>query len=398
MEIKVFPGRLTGTVDAPPSASVAHRAILCAMLAEGDSTLSNLELSDEIQATINGAKALYNDGLTVDCRESTGTLRFLMVLLAAVGRKTTFLGGPSLAEKPLQPLIDLLTEHGVTCTTEGAAHGWFPLTIEGKLQGKRFLVRGDVGSRFISGLMMALPLLGAGAEIVLTSPLQTRDYSNLTMEVMRRFGVTLTATENGWKMEKEADYQPAQLEIEGGYAGAVYYLCANRLPRTNVTVTGLSAASRQPDRAISNIIPALGNGLEVDVKEIPDSVPALAMTAAHAEGRTSFFNAGRYEYEAKRMQLLCQNILSMGGQADIEDDRLIVYGKQNLSGGCVIPTGGDYRIAMATMIGALACLKPVVIQDAEAINHFYPNFFKDFARLGGVCEIISPSKAGKKKG
>lgn len=392
MDVKVFPGRLSGTISAPPSKSIAHRAILCSMLSGGPCSISNLQLTEDIQATLHGTKAMFTDNLTVDCRESASTLRFLLLILAALGRRVTFTGGARLSKRPLEPLLELLKDHGVQVRSEGNS-GWFPLSIEGKLRGNTFSVPGDVSSQFICGLLMAMPLTGQDCEIILTTPLVSRDYITLTIDVMNHFGVKVKQTASGWFVPRFQSYVAKDFEIEGDYSGAAYFLCANQLPRGNVTVTGLSPDSKQADKALLNILPALGNGLEVDVKDIPDSVPLLAVMAAFAPGRTTLRNAGRLQVkECDRLTALKDGIIKMGGHAEVDRDSLLVYGGRKMAGGVTVSSIGDHRIAMAFSIGALGCEDPVTITKAASVIQYYPDFYKDFQTLGGSIELLRHAK------
>lgn len=388
MDMKIYPGRLAGTIDAPPSKSIAHRAILCSTLSGGSCNITNLELTEDIQATLQGIKAIYTDDMTVDCRESASTLRFFLMILAALGRSATFTGGPRLAKRPLDPLLRLLKEHGVKVTS-GGSQGWFPLTIEGKLQGDVFAIRGDVSSQFVSGLLMALPLLCRDCEIVLTTPLVSKDYITLTIDVMSHFGVKVKKTGPGWFVPGFQRYTAADYEIEGDYSSAAYFLCANRFLRGNVTVNGLSPSSKQPDKALLDILPALGNGLEVDVKDIPDSIPIMSVMASFAEGKTTLCNAGRLKIkESDRLSALRDGIIKLGGHAEVDRDNLIIHGGRKMEGGVTVSSIGDHRIAMAFSIGASGCEKPVIVTEADSVRKSYPDFYKDFQALGGMIEMI----------
>lgn len=392
MDIKVYPGRLSGTIEAPPSKSIAHRVILCGMLSGGPCNISNLELSEDIQATLNGTKAIFSDGLTVECGDSASTLRFLLPVLAILGRKATFTGGARLATRTLEPVLTLLKDHGVRFTTGGET-GWFPLTIDGKVRGDIFAIRGDISSQILSGLLLAMPLIGRDSEIVLTTPLASKDYITLTIDVMRQFGVKVKYTGLGWMVPGRQEYAPTDYQIEGDYSSAAYFLCTNQFPRGNVRVTGLSPSSKQADKAIIDILPALGNGLQVDVKDIPDSIPILAIMAAFAEGQTTFFNAGRLRMkELDRLSAISDGVCKLGGNAEVFDDILMVYGGRRMTGGVTISAFGDHRIAMALSIGALGCEKPTIITGVESVIKAYPNFYKDFKALGGNMDVVTQSE------
>ncbi len=389
MDAKIYPGKLVGAIKAPPSKSVAHRALICGMLTGEACHFGNLELTEEILATKN-AVAIVNSKKEelIDCCESAATLRFMLVVAAALGRKASFTGGPRLAKRPLEPLLTLLKDHGVEWSTGGSS-GWFPLSIEGKLRGESYAIRGDMSSQFISGLLMALPLIGRDCEIVLTTPLVSKDYVALTIDVMEKFGVKVKYTGIGWEVPGRQVYTPTDFEIEGDYTSAAYFLCANEFPKGSVEITGLSPTSKQADKAVLDILPALGNGLEVDAKDIPDCIPLLAVMAAFAPGDTTFFNAGRLRIkENDRLSAIKEGIGKLGGEVSVTaDNTIVVTGKKRINGGVTLSSYGDHRIAMAFAMAALGCEKPVIVTGVETVNKAYPNFFRDFKTLGGLVEL-----------
>ena len=210
--IKVCPSSLNGTISVPPSKSAAHRAIICAALSDGVSVLQPIDLSNDITATIECMKRLgagfklegkiltvdgrgvfSADSTELDCSESGSTLRFIIPVAAAGGVKSVFTGHGKLPERPIGVYTDCLPEHGVDCVTEGG----LPLEISGKLQSGIFEIPGDISSQFITGLLLALPLVEGDSEIRLTSPLQSVGYINMTMQIMEQFGVKTERTEKG---------------------------------------------------------------------------------------------------------------------------------------------------------------------------------------------------------
>ena len=212
-KVRVFPSVFNGEVTLPPSKSDVHRAILCASLARGKSVISPVDMSQDILATIDCAKALgaditvdgstvYVDGTNLfgsktaelNCRESGSTLRFFIPVAAAGGVAATFTGKGRLPQRPIGIYLDCLPKFGVKCTTEGG----LPLDISGRLQSGCFEVPGNVSSQFITGLLLALPLTGKDCTIAVTSPLQSVGYINMTIRTMGVFGVKVEATENGY--------------------------------------------------------------------------------------------------------------------------------------------------------------------------------------------------------
>ena len=388
MDAKVYPGKLAGTVKAPPSKSVAHRAMLCDLFSGGRSKLSNMEWTEETLATKNAvASILTKKEEEIDCCESATTLRFMLIAAAALGKTASFIGGQRVATKALVPAVELLKKHGVS-TASGDALGWFPLTVDGKLRGETFFVRGDVSTQILSGLLLALPVIGRDCEIVLTSPLVSKDYIAVTLDVMEHFGIHVKVTEKGWMIRGKQNYEPREFTIEGDYIYGAYFLGANLFPKGNVEITGLSPNSKLPDKAVLDILPALGHGLEVDVKDIPDCIPCMAVMAAFAPGKTTLINAGRLRIkENDRLTVICEAVDKLGADIEVTDDTITVTGGKRMKGGVTVSSGQDHRIAMALILGALGCEKPVVVTGVESILKSYPNFFRDFKLLGGLAEL-----------
>ena len=388
MDAKIYPGKLVGEIKAPPSKSVAHRAMICDMFTGGRCELSNIEWTEETLATKSAVAAILakREG-PIDCCESATTLRFMLIAAAALGRTASFTGGERLATRMLAPALTLLKNHGVT-TSSGTALGWFPLSVQGKLRGEKFFVRGDISTQFLSALLLALPIIGRDCEIAVTTPLISKDFLAVTIDVMEQFGVKVKTMEAGWMIRGKQYYQPTKFVIEGDYIYAAHFLCANLLPRGNVEVLGLSANSKLPDKAVLDILPALGNGLEVDAKDIPDCIPVMAMMAAFAPGKTTLVNVGRLRMKQNdRLTIIKEGITQLGGVIEVTDDTIVVSGGKRMKGGVTVSSNGDHRIAMAFAIGALGCERPVVITGAESIIKSYPNFFRDFKTLGGTAEL-----------
>ena len=241
-----------GVIPAPPSKSDVHRAVICAALSKGRCTVSPVALSEDIKATIRcvealGAKtAVAGDTLTVDgthlfenktavldCRESGSTLRFLIPVAAAGNVEATFIGSGRLPERPIGIYTEALPEKGVTCRTEGG----LPLQIGGRLQSGVYRIPGDVSSQFITGLLFALPLLEGDSDIILTSPIQSAGYINMTIRTMSKFGIEVDMTDKGWHIRGKQHYIPTDYTTDGDWSQAAFFLAAGAIGG-DVTVTG----------------------------------------------------------------------------------------------------------------------------------------------------------------
>lgn len=407
MQVTVSGHTLTGCVAVPASKSVVHRLLICAALSDKPTVLTDTTLSQDITATVDCLNALGaeicvdGDRITVqpitapkneallDCGESGSTMRFLLPVAAALGGGAAFTGRGRLPQRPLSPLYELLCENGCELSPQGT----FPLTVAGKLTGCRFTIDGGVSSQFISGLLMAAPLLGQPVELCVTGTVESRPYIDLTVAAMRRFGVTVTETESGFAVSGRYR-SPGTVAAEGDWSNAAFWLVAEAiLPKASLTVTGLDEQSLQGDRAIKDLIEAT-NGLQtpltVDAAQIPDLVPILAVLAAAISGRSVIGNARRLRIkESDRLSSVHAMLTALGGTVSMGDDFLVIEGTGKLRGGTV-DACNDHRIAMAAAVAACLCEQPVVIEGAEAVRKSYPHFFAEFSKRGmSVCPPYS---------
>ncbi|MCL2487984.1 MAG: 3-phosphoshikimate 1-carboxyvinyltransferase, partial [Oscillospiraceae bacterium] len=335
MNVTIFPGKLSGTVAVPPSKSAAHRGLIAAALKgrHGDvcrrrggvcdkCVVAPIDLSEDIAATIRGleamggAFAIQGDTVTVDgggmfstempeidCGESGSTLRFLMPL-AAAGNGGVFFGKGRLPERPIGIYETLFAEHGAKIERAGAA-----LTVRPGLRPGRYRLPGDVSSQFITGLMLALPLLGGSGEIELISPLESKGYVGMTRSVMAQFGIRTQKTENGWRIPGNQRYTADAFAVEADWSQAAFWLAAGALGG-EITLTGLDDKSPQGDSAAEQLFTGFGAQIttdnnritvsrgilrpqDIDAAQIPDLIPALAVTAALAAGESKIYGGGR---------------------------------------------------------------------------------------------------------
>ncbi len=403
--VTVQPGSLHGRILVPPSKSAAHRAVICSALAGGDDVFSPGEiLSDDIRTTIrimNQIKAYSSGQLCIDCGESGSTLRFLIPVAAALGIPAKFVGHGRLPERPIGIYLNCLPEHGVTCKTAGG----LPLEICGQLTAGTFRLPGNVSSQFITGLLLALPLLGGDSELVLTAPLESAGYVAMTLEIMRDFGVIAEQTEFGWHIPGGQTYRAREYRVERDWSQAAFFLAAGALGST-LELEGLNPNSCQGDHAAEGLFRAFGatvrwnetaltvspgtlHGVEIDAAQIPDLVPALAATAALCEGRTRIYHAERLRIkESDRLAAMAHGITNLGGQIRQTNDGLEINGVPMLHGGTVQGCN-DHRIVMAFAVAALNADCGVTITDAQSIRKSYPSFFTDFNQLGGNANVVS---------
>jgi len=419
MDVKINPGLLRGNVKAIPSKSMAHRAFICAALAniqrqtnfqkqtslQGQTKLqgqTNLQgqtslqthiecdgTSDDIEATKACLSALdikTEEVITLPCGESGSTFRFLLPIVGALGHKASFLLKGRLPERPLSPLYEELIRNGCKMSPQGSN----PFTIEGQLKPGKYILDAGISSQFISGLLFALPLLDEDSEIHLTGNIESFPYIELTVAMLEKFNIKSNFENMIFSVPGNQIYRsPATVYVEGDWSNAAFWLCADAIPGNEITVSGLDMNSKQGDKTVLEILSRFGNdpgekklhGIEIDATDIPDLVPILSVVAASAEGTTIIRNAGRLRIkESDRLAAVTDMLGTLGADIKETEDGLIINGGKPLTGGTV-SSHGDHRIAMSAAIAAVLCTGPVVIQGAEAVNKSYPTFFEERRRL-----------------
>ncbi|MBR5237058.1 MAG: 3-phosphoshikimate 1-carboxyvinyltransferase [Clostridia bacterium] len=393
----ITPGHLAGTVCVPPSKSQAHRAVIAAALAGGGSQIENLVLSQDISATMQAmscfAALSFADGvmtaqkgapvleeeLTFDCNESGSTIRFLIPLALTLGKKVHFTGRGRLLERPLDPYFDICDTFGITYERTADK-----ISFCGKLSAGDFALPGNISSQFITGLLFALPLLSGDSTITLTTEAESVGYIDMTLEILSLFGIEVERKDVcHYFIPGGQSYKPYSMRVEGDYSQAAFYLCANAMG-SRVDVQGLSDASCQGDKAILSVIRQFGSPLsaiDLDVSQIPDLVPVLAVLATQAEGTTHLTGAARLRIkESDRLETTTDMLTRFGAQVTEGADSLAIVGKTPLLG-CTIDSHNDHRIAMAAAIGATVASGEVTILGSECVAKSYGNFWQDYEAL-----------------
>ena len=374
MTRRLYPARLAGTVTAPPSKSAWHRALICRFLA--GQPLPERVSGDDVKHTLAGLRALESGAPLIDCGDSGATLRFLLPLAMALGRRDTlFAGTPRLLERPLSaPYPVERTEQGYRAAAT--------------LTPGRYALRGDETSQTVSGLLMALPLLDAPSQLVLTTPLVSRPYVDMTLDALRRHGVTAEETADGWHIPAPQTFRADDGPIGGDWSAAGWWLTVNALQGGGVTVEGLSPDSRQSDRAIMHYLQRLPE--TVDVSQTPDLLPTLALLAAMTPQATRF-TGGAFlrRKESDRLRTTAAVLSALGAEVREQPDGLTVTDGRPLRGGVTVDAFGDHRIAMLCACGALFCAEPVTLRGGDCVSKSYEAFWRDYAALGGRVEELT---------
>lgn len=418
-DVKFSPFVPNGTVNVPPSKSDVHRAIICAAMANGVSRISPVALSNDIKATIGCIKALgadavlENNVLTVDgtnmyknktalldCGESGSTLRFFIPIAAVGNINATFVGKGKLPQRPIGIFTEALPKAGTVCKTEGG----LPLEIKGQLKSGIFKIPGNVSSQFITGLLLALPILEGDSEIVLTSPLESVGYIAMTIRTMKQFGVNIQATEKGWHIKGGQSYKTCDYKTDGDWSQAAFFMVLGAVSG-KVTVKGVAKDSTQGDKKCAEILARFGakvtqldnevtvekgelKAITIDASQIPDLVPVLSVCAAFAEGTTRIINAERLRIkECDRLKATAELLNNLGGKVKELSDGLEITGVSSLKGGNVNGYN-DHRIVMSAAVCAARSDEDITATFAMSINKSYPDFYIDYNSIGGKANVL----------
>ncbi|MCM1298140.1 MAG: 3-phosphoshikimate 1-carboxyvinyltransferase [Firmicutes bacterium] len=400
--IEITPSLLSGRLVVPPSKSISHRALICAALAKGKSEIVNLLDCADTNATAEVLKALGakitkkgnitavygienpNGNIIADCCESGSTLRFLIPVAAALGCSAQFDGRGKLPERPITPYFTELEKNGIIFEAKK-----MPYKISGQLKSGEFSLAGDISSQFITGLLLALPLLKGDSEISITSTLQSKPYVNITIDELKRFGIEVEETQRGYYVKGGQAYKPCNTEIEADMSQAAFFVAANALG-SDIEIKGLNPKSLQGDRAILDIVKeSKGNAFNVDASQIPDLVPILTVLATFSKGISHITNCGRLRIkECDRMAAISAELNKLGAKITENHDNLIIEGVDNIHGG-ECETYNDHRISMSLAIASTRATEPVILKNAECVSKSYPDFFEDFRSIGGKANVIN---------
>jgi 3-phosphoshikimate 1-carboxyvinyltransferase len=418
--LRIHPGRVEGTVLAPPSKSYTHRAFLLGLLAQGTTRVRDPLVSEDPRATLDGIEALgarvKREGLVVviqsdgkvhpppravDCLNSGTTLRLMSAIAGLCDGEVTLTGDASLRKRPMRPLLDALAALGATAQ---GAQGKAPVTIRGPMRGGRAVLPGDVSSQFVSALLLAGARTPDGIVVDVSGDLKSRPYVDITVEMMADFGAKAEATPRGFSVPGGQRYHPADYRVPGDYSTAAFPLVAGALSG-EVTVDNLPQRTAQGDKAILDLLERFGadvsrhgraatvraaplRGTSVDLSDTPDAFPALCALAAHAQGETVLSGAAHLRFkESDRIAAMVGNLRKMGVDAHERPDGAVIRGGI-VHGAQGLVTHGDHRVEMALAICALRATGPVELDDHEAHAVSYPAFLTDMRRLGADIEVV----------
>ncbi|MBQ3581677.1 MAG: 3-phosphoshikimate 1-carboxyvinyltransferase [Alistipes sp.] len=414
MDKYVSAGSIKGTITPPSSKSYAQRAIALALLAEGRTTLRNLEFCKDTRSALHciealGAKVEVIDDSTLSIEgglkpqsnvlhvgESGLATRLFTPIASLNPTPLTIEGEGTLLYRPMTMMIEPLRQLGVQVRDGG---GFLPIEVQGPIHGGEITVDGSVSSQFITGLLLALPLAQEDTTLHVTSPVST-PYIDMTIDTARRFGVEIMHNEGDYTqffIEGGQQYTPTDLAIEGDWSGAASILVAGAIAG-EVTIKNISTLSKQADTAICHALERAGAGLiieqdsitvskrnlrgfEFDATNAPDLFPALAALAAAAEGESVIIGTDRLRHkESDRAETIRREYEKLGIEVDISEKNIM-----RIRGGEIQPattfSHNDHRIAMSLAVSALRCQGEVKIENAECVEKSYPTFFEDLESI-----------------
>lgn len=411
MKRYVYPSEIKGIIKAPSSKSAMQRSIAAALLADGESILVNPTFCDDSLAAMRVAEGLgarikkksdcviINGGLkpvseTLNCGESGLCIRMFTPVAALTGSELTLTGEKSLSERPVSAIEGPLRELGAFISSNS---GKLPIKVSGQLEGGTAEVDGSVSSQFLTGLLLALPLCEKDS-FLKVKDLKSREYIDLTINVLKRFSVEIENREyREFFVRGNQKFIPGIIDIEGDWSGAAFLLCAGAIAG-DITVTGISMDSAQPDRNVVTALRKAGadiksfsdtveikkselNGFEFDASECPDLFPPLAALAVYSNGETVIHGAERLKHkESDRGITIKTEIEKLGAVVDLHHDCMVIKGSP--IHGAEVESHGDHRIAMMCAIAALRADSPVLINGAECVSKSYNDFFDHLKKLG----------------
>ncbi len=394
MRAVIHPGIPRGQTEAPPSKSMAHRLLICAGFAEGESVIRHVDASEDILATADclralGAEVRIEEGTarirgcdprkageaTLACRESGSTLRFMIPAALLCGKEIRFDGSERLMSRPLTVYEEICAERGMIFARENGG-----LRVRGTLTAGTYTVRGDISSQFISGLMFALPLTGTDSRIEILPPLESRSYLDLTMQALRDSGI-----EAEWDGEfalkiPACTYRAREATVEGDYSNAAYLDILNDAGG-EVELTGLRADSLQGDRVYSRYLAEIRKGTpELDVTDCPDLAPALIAAAALHNGAKLTGTRRLRLKESDRGEAMREEMAKFGVILENKENEILIPGQTPETPAEPLDSHNDHRIAMA--LSLLCARTGGEIRGAEAVRKSFPDYWDRLRSLG----------------
>ncbi len=403
MNVRISPSVARGSVSAPPSKSMAHRWLLCAAMAQGESRISGVSDCEDVQATLDCLRALGAEckidnncvivkgadftkasSETLPCRESGSTMRFLLPLCLLSGKETTLVGEPSLLRRPMTVYQDLCYEHNLFF--EQTERG---ITVKGPLTSGEYTLPGNVSSQFVSGMLFALTQVVGESILHILPPFESCSYVLLTLQALTAFGADIEWIDNLTLRIRGGKSLIAQaVTVEGDYSNAAFFSAFNLLGG-EVTVEGLNHGSLQGDRVYLEHFKGLEKGFAtISLADCPDLAPILFAMAAKGQGGHFTDTRRLVIKESNRAAAMAAELCKFGTSVDVRENEVIITPTAFHAPTAPLCGHNDHRIVMS--LAVLATLTGGVIEGAEAVAKSFPDFFERIAALGIQIEEITP--------
>jgi 3-phosphoshikimate 1-carboxyvinyltransferase len=418
MKAEVSCSSVNGIVSAPSSKSAMQRYIAGALLSEGVSRIYSPSFCDDSQAAMSVAGALGAEVTIADdhvlvkggfkpvqshifCGESGLATRMFAPIASLDDGEMWINGIGSILKRPLNMMEGPLKELGVEITSNG---GYLPVKLRGPLKSGNVHVDGSLSSQFITGLLMALPVV-KGDSCIIVRQLTSKPYIDLTVRILKNFGIDIV--NNNWEefeIRGGQKYRAGDYTVEGDWSGAAFLLVMAAIGG-KAEIANLNLKSAQADKAIFEVLSMCGahlntsgnsitvtrdhlDGFSYNISDCPDLAPPLSILALASGGRSMITGTERLvSKESDRGKILEQTITSLGGRIKNYGDRIEIEGGIRLKGGFV-SAYNDHRIAMALATAALLSDSPVIIEGMDCINKSYPGFIDDYRTLGGKVKLL----------
>ena len=420
MKIKIYPSLISNTVSIPASKSVVHRVLIASSLSIGKSEISNVDFNEDILATIEGLKKLGAkietidktiliegldinkklDSVLIDANESGSTLRFLIPLATHLSKTSKFIGSERLMERPLSVYQTIYNDQSLIFKDQKYKE------IQGSLVAKDYIIKGDISSQFISGLMFVLPLLENDSTIQIIKPYESKSYVDLTISILKKYNINIGQDKNKYYIAGKQSYQAHNLKAEGDFSQAAFF-CALGAINNELTINNINHNSVQGDKVILDFLNELGVKVEknesaitifksslksasFDLADAPDLGPIMCALGLFSDEYIELFNVHRLRLkESDRLLAMKTQLEKLGAKVDLHKNSIKVYRLEKFMDKEIEIDGcNDHRIVMALAIVATVLKKPMTIMGYEAVNKSYPNFFKDLNRLNVKTKVL----------
>lgn len=418
MKLRVRKSIIGGVISAPASKSCMQRAIASALLADGETIIINPSNCDDALSSLAmaeclGAKIRQEDDRIfikggfvpacneLNCGESGLGLRMFSAIASLHSEPVKISGKGSILKRPVGISAETMNNLGVELRLN---NGFLPLEIKGPLKGGISFLDGSVSSQFLTGLLIASPVISNNTQLIVSN-LKSRQYIDLTLDVIRRFGIEIYNEDyTRFLIPGEQKYKAIEYEVEGDWSGAAFLLVMAAV-YGKITVKNLSLMSTQPDRAIIEVLRRVGAKLDIkdnsvsvehdklesfdfDISECPDLAPPLVALAINCKGKSIIRGTERLRIkESDRASVLVREFSKLGVNINSDDNQIVIEGRSDIRS-CELESHGDHRIAMALTLAGLGAEEGIIINSASSVKKSYPAFFDVMMHLGVNIEII----------